>query len=105
MYPIIPPGSFLQVDESRRRVVNSGWRSEFERPVYFVETRDYGFHVGWCSLFDNVLTLHPHPLSPARIKSYRNGQDAEVIGQVVAIAVQLPEMENQEPPAPVKKKP
>src|ERR1700746_1865522 len=40
MYPILPPGSFIQVDESRNRVVEGSWRSEYERPIYFVETRD-----------------------------------------------------------------
>jgi len=42
MYPILQPGSFVQVDESesRRRVVEGQWRSEYERPIYFVETRD-----------------------------------------------------------------
>src|SRR6202050_1359291 len=40
MYPILPPGSFIQVDESRNRVVEGSCRSESERPIYFVETRD-----------------------------------------------------------------
>ncbi|MGA8878770.1 MAG: helix-turn-helix transcriptional regulator, partial [Candidatus Korobacteraceae bacterium] len=39
MYPLILPGSFVQVDESRNSVIRKLWRSEFERPIYFVETR------------------------------------------------------------------
>src|SRR5262249_7150858 len=32
MYPILPPASFIQVDETRNRVVEGIWRSEYERP-------------------------------------------------------------------------
>src|ERR1039457_3700798 len=37
MYPILPPGSFIQVDEAKDKVVEGLWRSEYERPIYFVE--------------------------------------------------------------------
>jgi hypothetical protein len=49
MYPILPPGSFIQVDESKNKVVEGSWRSEYERPIYFVETRD-GHTCCWCSM-------------------------------------------------------
>ena len=32
MYPLIQPGSLVQVDESRREIQASGWTSEYERP-------------------------------------------------------------------------
>jgi hypothetical protein len=38
MDPILPPGSFVQVDESRNKVFEGDWRSEYYRPIYFVET-------------------------------------------------------------------
>src|SRR5579863_116060 len=34
MHPILPPGSFIQVDESKNKVVEGSWRSEYERPIY-----------------------------------------------------------------------
>jgi len=36
MHPILPPGSFVQVDQARNKVEEGTWRSEFERPIYFV---------------------------------------------------------------------
>ena len=39
MYPLLQPGSLVLVDESRSKIVNSGWASEFERPIYFLEHR------------------------------------------------------------------
>jgi len=87
MYPILPPGSFIQVDESRNKVVEGGWRSEYERPIYFVETRD-GYTCCWCTVGREDLILQSHPLSPVQPKVVRNSQ-AEVIGQVVGIAMKL----------------
>jgi len=39
MYPILHPGTFVQVDESKRVVVEHQWRSEYERPIYFLQRR------------------------------------------------------------------
>src|SRR5215475_14321870 len=90
MYPILPPGSFIQVDESRNRVVEGSWRSEYERPIYFVETRD-GHTCCWCSMRREELILQPHPLSPVAVRILRHPQEAEVLGQVVGVAMKLTE--------------
>lgn len=90
MYPLLPPGTFLQVDESRTEVAQGVWRSEFERPIYFVETRD-GYTCCWCSLKGDQIVLQPHPLSPVAVRVMRHPQDAEVIGRVVGIALKLGE--------------
>jgi hypothetical protein len=89
MYPLIMPGSFLQIDESRVKIQEQSWRSEYERPVYFVETRHEGFRVGWCSICEGTLTVHAHPLSSTPVKSYLHPQDAEIIGQVIAVSMRL----------------
>ncbi len=88
MYPILPPGSFIQVDESRNKVEEGGWRSEYERPIYFVETRK-GFTCCWCTLSGDDIILTPHPLSPVAARVLRYPQEAEVIGQVVGVAIKL----------------
>ena len=88
MYPILQPGSFVQVDEARTRVIERQWRSEYERPIYFVETRD-GFTCCWCSFRLNSLVLQPHPLSPVSVRVLKHPQEAEVIGQVIGIAMRI----------------
>jgi transcriptional regulator with XRE-family HTH domain len=90
MYPLLPPGTFLQVDESRNKIVQGMWHSELERPIYFVETRE-GYTCCWCSLKGEQIVLQPHPLSPVPLKMLRHPQEAEVIGQVVGIALKLGE--------------
>ena len=96
MYPLLPPGTFLQVDESKDKIAQGMWRSEFERPVYFVETRE-GYTCCWCSLKGENIVLQPHSLSPAPVRILRHPQAAEVIGQVVGIALKLGEWRPLEP--------
>jgi transcriptional regulator with XRE-family HTH domain len=88
MYPLLPPGSFVQVDESKNKVAEGGWRSEYERPIYFVETRA-GYTCCWCALAGEALILTPHPLSPVAARVLRYPQEAEVIGQVVGVAIRI----------------
>lgn len=95
MYPLLMPGTFIQVDETKNEVKEGVWRSEYERPIYFVETRD-GFFCSWCSMKGDAIILHPHPLSPAPLRVLRYRQEAEVLGQVVGIAMRL---DQQSPPA------
>ena len=90
--PLLRPGSFVQIDHKLRRVRTFKWRSEFERPIYFVELRD-GYACSWCELKGNALLLVPHPLSPCSIRQYLLGADAEIVGQVTGVAMRIVEPE------------
>ena len=105
MYPIILPGSFVQIDESKNKVRDELWRSEYERPIYFVETRK-GYLCGWFSVAGDTLVLQPHPLSPAPVRMFKHPQEAEVVGQVVGFAMQLRELgaPQREPSSPGRPK-
>lgn len=98
MYPLILPGSFLQIDESRYRVEDSKWRSEFERPIYLIETRD-GHVCCWCSVKRGEIVLQSHPLSPVPPRILKHPQEAEVLGQVVGVAMRLVEWYAPDEPA------
>jgi transcriptional regulator with XRE-family HTH domain len=89
MYPLLLPGSFLQIDETKTEVINGLWRSEYKRPIYFIETRE-SFICSWCNLqHRDELVIQPHPLSSVSARIFHTPQEAEVIGQVVAIAMRL----------------
>ncbi len=88
MYPLLLPGSFVQVDENRCRVEDKKWRSELERPIYFVETRE-GHVCCWCAVRRGEIVLQSHPLSPVMPRILKHPQEAEVIGQVVGVAMRL----------------
>lgn len=88
MFPILPPGSFVVIDDSRRRIATSGWSNEFDRPIYFLEHRD-GYMCGWCSLRDEHLTVQPHPSSFQEPETYQYPSQIEVVGQITRVAMTL----------------
>jgi hypothetical protein len=88
MGPMIRPGSLVLVDPSRQEVRNSGWNNEFERPIYFLDTRS-GYACGWCQRDSDNLILQPHPLSDCPARVFRWPSQAEVIGQVVGLGMLL----------------
>src|SRR6266851_1563087 len=40
LYPLLRPGSFVQIDRTVRKVHPLKWRTEYDRPIYFIELRD-----------------------------------------------------------------
>lgn len=88
MYPLLQPGSFLLIDETRRKVVNSGWSSEFERPIYFLESRQ-GYACGWCNIDGRQLIRQPHPSSGCNPEVYAFPEEIDVVGQVTGVAMRL----------------
>lgn len=88
MYPLLQPGSFVLIDETRRKLVTSGWTHEFERPIYFFEHRN-GYACCWCNLTESQLVLQPHPASMCNPEIYAYPDEIDVIGQVVGLAMRL----------------
>ena len=88
MYPLLMPGTFVQIDTGLTMVAPGPWRSEYERPVYFVETHE-AYACCWCELDGKNLVLVPHSLSPVRVRVMPFPQEAEIMGQVVGIAMRL----------------
>ncbi len=88
MYPVLPPGSLVQIDANKRKVVAHGWTHESERPIYLVEHRQ-GHACGWCSIEEPHLVMQFHPLSNVPPKRFRMPEEAEILGQVVGVAMRL----------------
>ena len=88
LHPLLRPGSFVQIDQRVRKIRPARWRTEHDRPIYFVELRD-GYACAWCDLQDGHLLLLPHPLSPVSVRRFSYGVEAEIVGQVTAVAMRL----------------
>ena len=55
LHPMIPAGSIVQIDTQKRAIsTRRNWTQEFQRPIYFLRTRD-AYVCGWCEL-DKTLT-------------------------------------------------
>ena len=99
MHPLLRPGSFVQIDNHSTRAQTSEWRTEFDRPIYFIELRD-GYACCWCEVRGSQLTLIPHPLSGCPIRQFAYPSEAEIIGQVTGVAMRLVPLDDEpdEPP-------
>jgi len=88
MYPILRPGSFVQIDEAKRRTSTEGWVHEYEKPIFFVEHRD-GYRCGWCTERGGLLIVQSCPTSPVPPEVYNYPGEAEIVGQVVGVDMRL----------------
>lgn len=88
MDPLLRAGSHVVLDPGRQRVENSGWTNEFDRPIYFIELR-VGYRCCWCLRDRHSLILQPHPLSSCPPEITRFPDEAEIVGQVVGVAMPL----------------
>jgi transcriptional regulator with XRE-family HTH domain len=90
MFPMLRPGSFVQIDPRATRVQPFKGRTEFDRPIYFVELRG-GYACGWCEIQNGNLLLVPHPLSSCSVRQYAYETEAEIVGQVTGVAMRIVE--------------
>jgi transcriptional regulator with XRE-family HTH domain len=95
MSPLLPPGTFVQIDARQTHVRKSSasqgaGQSPFARPIYFLDIRT-GYACGWCEIKDGVLTLIPHPDSGELTRSFLYPSEVEVVGRVTGIARNIEE--------------
>ena len=88
MFPLLRPGSLVMIDPERQRIQPSGWKNEYERPIYFLELRQ-GYRCAWCQVDGSRLTLIPHPISGLPVQSFSLASEVDVLGQVVGVAMRL----------------
>jgi len=91
MYPVIRPGSLVRIDDKIRKISTGGWTNDFERPIYFLETRD-GYVCSWCSLAGDQLILQPPSGSPVPPEILPLAE-VDLIGQVTGVAMDLAKAE------------
>jgi transcriptional regulator with XRE-family HTH domain len=88
LYPLIRPGSLVQIDASQRKISPAPWKTEFERPIYFAELRD-GYVCGWCEIDRGKLMLIPHAHSQREVRVFDYPSQAEIVGRVTGIAMSI----------------
>ena len=83
MWPLLPPGSLLQLDPKVRTVASGSW-SEFDRPIYLIEHRGK-FFCCHAERRGETLRLISHRESPAPPAVSIPFKEARVRGQVTPI--------------------
>jgi hypothetical protein len=90
LFPLIRPGSFVQIDARQTKVDRGGWRNEYDRPIYFVELRE-SYACSWCEPREGRLLLIPYPRSQYRVREVRFPGDAGIVGRVTAVSMRIAE--------------
>lgn len=92
MFPIIRPGSIVEIDQNQRKILPR-WENEHDRPIYFVELRGE-FICSWCEMRDGYLLAVPHPLSKCEVRRFAHPREAEIVGRVIGVTMRLVEAES-----------
>jgi transcriptional regulator with XRE-family HTH domain len=88
LFPLIRPGSLVQIDASQRKISAEKWTTEFDRPIYFVELRN-GYVCSWCQVDRGQLIVIPHPHSHQDVRRFDYPSQAEIVGRVTGVAMQI----------------
>lgn len=88
LYPLIRPGSLVQIDANQTKISDVRWQTEFERPIYFTELRD-GYVCSWCEVDRGQLIVIPHPHSRQEVRRFDYPAQAEIVGRVTGVAMRI----------------
>ena len=88
MNPLLPPGSLVQIDNRDTKIQTSGWKTDLERPIYFLQLRE-GYACGWCEITDGTLSIIPYSATQRPIKQFQYPGEIDVIGRVTIVVVAL----------------
>jgi transcriptional regulator with XRE-family HTH domain len=80
MVPLLRPGSTVLIDTTLRRIEDTEWFSEYDRPLYFVEIRD-GYRCGWFQKDKSRLIMQPHALSRCMPEAWRTPEVRKLWGK------------------------
>jgi hypothetical protein len=83
MWPLLPPGSLLQLDPRVRTIADGSW-PEFERPIYLIEYRGR-FYCCHAQQRGETLRLISHAESPERPAIPIPLKEARVRGQLTPV--------------------
>jgi hypothetical protein len=88
LFPIIRPGSLVQIDATQRKISTIAWKNEHERPIYFTELRE-GYVCSWCEVDRGQLLVVPHPQARLQVRRFDYPSEAEIIGRVTGVTMRI----------------
>jgi hypothetical protein len=88
-HPLLVDATLVAVNRRARRPSREPGNAVCDRPLYLILLRDGSYLCGRCTLNEDNLVLHGYPGGSAGNQHFRNGVDAEVVGQVTAILRRL----------------
>lgn len=89
LHPYLANALLVSVDRHKKRPVDSRWKPVWEQSLYVVLKRDGTYLCGPCGIENGTLVIHPDSEHSSSRETFRNRRDAEIIGQITAIARRL----------------
>lgn len=89
LHPYLAKGLVVMVNRRRKTPVHFGSKALWQQPLYVVLKRDGTYLAACCGIENGRLVVHPYTRDFRRNEEYRLHQDADVVGQIVAIARRL----------------
>ena len=90
LHPYLEKGLVVMVNRRRKTPIHFVSKDLWQQPIYVVLKRDGTYLAACCGVENGALIVHPYARDFRRDEEYRLHQDAEVVGQIVAIARRLP---------------
>jgi len=90
LHPYLVKGLVVMVNRRRKTPVHFVSKPLWQQPIYIVLKRDGTHFAACCAVENGALVVHPYARDFHRDEQYRLHQDAEVVGQIVAIVRRLP---------------
>jgi len=89
LHPYLSNGLLAIVNRRRKTAFHFASRPLWQQPIYLILKRDGEYLVACCGAENGTLVVHPYGnyFHPPLV--FRNHQDAEVMGQIVAVARRL----------------
>ena len=86
LHPFLADGLLAMVNRRRKTPFHFASKPWWQQPLYIILMREGVYLACCCSVEDGLLVIHPYSRDFHRSAQYRLHQDAEVVGQIVAIA-------------------
>jgi hypothetical protein len=85
IHPWLENAELVVVNRRVRQPVPWSGTAFWEQPLYLLLARDGRYVCGCCTLERGFVVVHPYPDRPFSPRRFKNGTDAEVMGEVTAI--------------------
>jgi hypothetical protein len=85
IHPWLEGAEFIAINRRVKKPASARGSTFWEQPLYLLLTRDGRYLCGCCTLEREFLVVHPYPDRPFSPRRFKNGADAEVVGEVTTI--------------------
>ena len=89
LHPYLEKGLVVMVNRRRKTPIHFMSKDLWQQPIYVVLKRDGTYIAGCCGVENSALVVYPYTRDFRPDEEYRVHQDADVAGQIVAIARRL----------------